>query len=323
MKCRNLKLEFSVRRWDNVELLEIATLISTLRSEYMGKISPIISKLEELREDLEKNPAFIIETRLKGNLVGWLMLYILNDTTVELNPGSILNGHPIVSPDIDFQKIGSKLIGEAINWTKENGFNKIDLTIPIEVQEYKNKEYLTLYESFGFQKKYFCMKCDLTKQKISRTMTPKGFKIKQLKNGDQKDIYKCYYDAFNAGQSRFFSQQNEEEKRNYFNSLLDLRTLNEDASLALFKGRELIGFTFVIPIFGKMNRHLNCICIHPDYGKRGLAKLLLTHTMKRVVQQGNKTMTLYTDVFNTRGLDLYQKSGFKEGGGSITYIWEY
>ncbi len=317
-----MKLEFSVKRWDNVELLEIAALISVLRSGYMGKISTIVTELEELRKDLEKNPAFIIQTRLEGNLVGWLMLYIMNNTTVELNPGSILNGHPIVLPERDFQKIGSKLIEEAINWIKENGFEKIDLTIPIEVQEYKNKEYQTLYESFGFQKTYFCMKCDLTKQKITQTMTPKGFKIRQLNNGNREDIYKCYYEAFNAGQSPFFFQQNEEERWDYFNSLLDLRTLKEDTSLALFKGSELIGFTFVIPIFGSLNRHLNCICIHPDYRKRGLAKLLLTHTMKKVVQQGNKTMTLYTDVFNTRGLDLYQKNGFKEGGGSITYIWE-
>lgn len=317
-----MKLEIHVNEWEKVQLDKIARLIFDSRLETLGEINTVVIRLKSLRMELSPNPVYIIQAVEKEKLVGWLMLHLMNGSTVELNPGSLLKGHPVISTEMNFHKISSRLIEEAINWTKKEKFKKIDLTIPIEEEEAKNRDFLDLYGTYGFKKTYFCMQCELFEQKIDQVMIPEDFEIKQLKMLNHEDIYRCYYDAFNTGQSPFFFEQSETEKRDYFDTLLTEITLNEEASLAILKGNQLVGFTLVAPIFGETNKHLNCICIHPDFRKKGLGRNLLAATMKKIVKQGNRTMTLYTDVFNTRGIDLYQKNGFKEGGGTITYLWE-
>jgi ribosomal protein S18 acetylase RimI-like enzyme len=116
-------------------------------------------------------------------------------------------------------------------------------------------------------------------------------------------------EAFSAGDASFFFQQDEAERRGYFNTLGIEEAVGEKASLALTQGGRMVGFTLVLP-YGEANCHISCMCIHPDYMGQGMGKLLLRLIKKRALEQGYETITLGTDV-NMRAFDLYRKHGFE------------
>lgn len=159
------------------------------------------------------------------------------------------------------------------------------------------------------ENKYVEMVCHLSEQNIVEAMPPQGLQVKHLSRVDEDDLYPCYYAAFQAGDAQFFFEQGEKERREYFDTLGLEAALKEAASLALVRGRRLVGFVYVLP-YGEGNCHISCMCVHPGFQRRGLGQLLLRLAMNQAAQEGYRTMSLGTST-SMGAFQLYRQHGFE------------
>ena len=159
------------------------------------------------------------------------------------------------------------------------------------------------------ENKYVEMICDLNEQPWDEIALPGDYKIGSLKEAQEDELYRCYYAAFKAGDARFFFEQNEMGRREYFDMLCLDEARNEPGSSIIRKNGKIAGFTYVLP-YGDGNRHISCMCVHPDDQRRGLGAFMLRHAIKEVAAQGSKSITLGTDT-RMAAFRLYCQYGFK------------
>ena len=122
--------------WDQVALADIARVTYAARQGEVAERGITPEGLEEMfRENFaEAAPTFSLAS-LDDELIGLLLLYRLSPTSVALNPGQILGGHPAVVPGSDGKKVASGLIQEAIAWAQNEGIEQLELTIPMVEQD--------------------------------------------------------------------------------------------------------------------------------------------------------------------------------------------
>jgi ribosomal protein S18 acetylase RimI-like enzyme len=159
------------------------------------------------------------------------------------------------------------------------------------------------------ESKYVEMVCRLSEQSVVEAAPLVGLQVRHLSQIDDGDLYPCYYAAFQAGDAQFFFEQGEKERREYFDTLGLETALKESASVALVQGRRLVGFVYVLP-YGEGNCHISCMCVHPDWQRRGLGKLLLRLAMDKAAQDGYRTMSLGTSI-SMGAFQLYRQHGFE------------
>lgn len=315
-------MEVSIHKWNETVIEDIAAVTYAAKPAEMKSRAATSKRLRNWLQEVEDSSVVVL-AHSGTALVGWLMLHKTSQTTLEINPGA-LGGHPLVSPGSNSREIGAQLIKEAISWAQTETFEIIEIWLQRTPEEsgQQYKEYETWYGSLGFgiQGTSVDMMCDLATQEAAEIVLPTGFELHKIHTATEDALYQCYYAAFSAGEAQFFLDQSDNERREYFSTLGIRGALNEEASLVLMKAQQVIGFTLAVPD-GAKNLHLSCICIHPDFGQRGLGKLLLLRTMKKAAQQGIKTMTLFTDT-DMRAFQLYKRSGWKETKRYIKYRWK-
>jgi len=305
-------MEMSIHTWDEVDFQELAAAMHPARAHHKKTIQLLVHEFLRWRYS---EPPVVICARSHNELVGWLMLHTTSPAMAEINPGPF-GGHPVVRGS---SEVRACLIKEAISYATARGFEKIDLTISMEEPSEQFKTYESQYTACGFEPFYFCMKCILSEQEYSGFEVPAGIEIKQTTQVSEDDLYHCYCDAFSAGEAEFFFDQTEDEKWEFFKELSPSEALIEECSLVFIKDQHVVGFTYLLEYGGEENSHLSLICIHPDFQGQGLGKALLFTTMKKAARK-YRAMTLYTEA-DTSALELYRACGFREGGGSITYIY--
>jgi ribosomal protein S18 acetylase RimI-like enzyme len=156
---------------------------------------------------------------------------------------------------------------------------------------------------------YVEMVCRLSEQNVAEATPPGGLQVQHLSQVHAGDLYPCYCAAFEAGDAQFFFEQSEEERREYFDTLGLEAALKESASVALVQGKRLVGFVYVLP-YGEGNCHISCMCVYPDWQRRGLGKLLLRLAMDKAAQDGYKTTSLGTST-SMVAFQLYRQHGFE------------
>jgi GNAT superfamily N-acetyltransferase len=314
-------LDISTAKWNEISIDEIATLIYSVKPAEMKSKEATIERLTNWRREADDSSVIVL-ARAQGELIGMLMLLRTSPTTVEINPGA-LSGHPLVLVGHDPKEVGAKLMEEAITWSQKEGYQFLEIWLQREREEDGQlyAEYQAWYESLAFflEGTSVDMICHLSEQAVANISMPAGFRVKQVCELSEDALYQCYYAAFNAGKAQFFFNQSENERRAYFNTLGIRGSLNDEASLALMKDQQIVGFTFTLP-YGEGNLHLSCNCIHPKFGQQGYGKLLLQLTMKKAAQLGIRTMTLLTDT-EIRAFELYRKNGWKEKKYYLKYRW--
>ena len=140
-----------------------------------------------------------------------------------------------------------------------------------------------------------------------------------MAEADREALYACYVAAFAAGDALFFFDQDEQERRSFFEYLGLDEAREEPASLILRHQEQLVGFTYVLP-YGESNRHISCMCVHPEWQGQDLGKLMLRRVMRQVAAGGQETITLGTET-GMRAYHLYRKQGFQVTGGRTVYVW--
>lgn len=156
---------------------------------------------------------------------------------------------------------------------------------------------------------YVEMVCNLSKQTQEDVTPPAGVSIRPLRAADEDQLYACYYAAFAAGDAKFFFDQEEQERKEFFGTLGRPEALDQPASATLWQDGQLIGFAYVLP-YGRNNCHISCMCVHPDFRRRGLGELLLRHIMQGATGHGYLTISLGTET-EMAAYRLYRKHGFR------------
>lgn len=315
-------MEISVRRWEEVDVHELAklacaALVTTRREELTT------ARLENWLNGLEFDfTPVVVQVYSAEELVGWLLLFIHDGKRAEINPWA-LNGHPLVSPRKNFERVASKLIKQAIGYAKRQGLSRIELSFRRAGEPAQTCEkYKMLYESLGMRlmTETAIMRCVLAEFDFENAQIP--FEVKPLTDIDENELYRCYYQTFITGQDRFFFDQTDEERRVFFNQTFSRsEPFNEETSLVVIKDQQIIGFSLVRPTHGEGNCHVWMFGIHPDYRRRGLGKSLLRLIMKSA-QHGFTTMSVACELSNLPALKLYRGQGFKEEFSKIEYSWK-
>lgn len=312
-------MQINTGTWETVDLHALAAITYAARPAQVEQGNLTVAMIEDrFRRFLSENPTQIVSVHSDAGLVGLLVLYVRNPTTLELSPGSLLGGHPVIAPDNNEQEVGGHLLEAAIAWARQVGFTKIEAITPLVAGE---PGYQALYEAHGFtlRGQYVEMICRLPEPVPEVSLPPAGFALKPLSQASPAELFQCYYEAFNTGDAQFFFDQDEQERREYFDTLGYEEALNEPASVILLQDQQLVGFAFVLP-YGAANCHISCMCVAAEWRGRGLGELILHAIMHQAVQQGCQTITLGTDI-HMRAYELYRKNGFVVTEGSVTWQW--
>lgn len=312
----------SIHEWQDVDIQEVAQLTyevlqhSPVTRRKSRTVEGVVSWLNALEfpEFFTGSPVVVL-ARERDTLIGWLMLCTTGSKTAEVVPWGIAL-RPVIAPDHDRIRIGVQLVEKGITWAKEAGVEAIVL----RADRNPGREEFTWYESLGFhvREETVFMNYSITGDEKDVHL-PEGFERTQILKVDREDLYQCYYDTFKTGQSPFFFDQNEKEKRDAFNLLFEMGCADGDTSLAIVKDSQVVGFSFVKPYGDEGNVLVDWIGIHPEYRRRGLGEGLLRYIMKTVAEQGYATLSLSCAVGNTRAFDLYHKCGWEVEGGETIF----
>lgn len=312
-----------IKEWENVNLRELAEVAynSMKHAGLALSVAQSVDNTENWFRDQEFNEGTVaVLSYTNGQLMGWIILVKQDESSIMMNPWGM---HPFVSSDFDRNDVSGSLVKHAIEWADKKGFDAIQFYAQ-HSWEKNDKIEETFNELYGLQgltarTTSVDMKRALTESELPSSECPVGYQLVKTSEFDNDTLYSCYYDAFENEGLVFFMQQKEVEKRAYFDELATM-DLNPTTSLAIEREGQLVGFAFVIP-YGDDNQHLTCICVHPDFGEKGLGMYLLEEIESATKKQGSKTMTLYTD-HGTRAFDMYIKSGWEITETYTQYLWE-
>ena len=65
--------------------------------------------------------------------------------------------------------------------------------------------------------------------------------------------------------------------------------------------------------------HVATIATHPDFRRKGIAKRLLSHTLRKLIEQGARSSFLEVRESNRAARELYRKFGYEETGRRPRY----
>lgn len=318
-----MQIKIQLKQWNEVVLHEFANLTSAAwQSAGFRDFSPaqIETWLSELK--FEISPVIVRAESSSQELIGWLLLFTHDSTTMEINPWA-LGGHPIVHPNMPSEEIAPLLLRQAIDFAKKEGFSRVDLSFAHD--RAGNEQFKVLYESYGLKltDATVVLRCALSKLESSKNAIPEHFEIKPLSAINQEELFKSWHEIFETGKVRFFLNRTESERVALFDRTFDLtEPLIEDASLVIIRGDQeeaIVGFSLVRPTHGDGNGHLWEFGIRQNYRRKGLGEALLLRIMEKLVQQGFESMSVGVDPENRPAYELYRKHGFKEEFGIIEY----
>ena len=325
-----MKIETHVHQWSEVDIDEVAQLLFTTR-----QASPFWrsdQKLDSFRQFIEQrrerfSPSFVILARTGETLVGMMGIITENPSLYDL-----WRWHPIVLPGENEDEIASALIKASIHQMKVTDIHDLEICFdfskeqitPAAVAYYQ--KYKSWYAQYGAVKldEFVYMTCQSESFiHLSKNSLEAEFEVRNLSMQNKDDLYDCFYQAFLEGKDRSFLAKNEEQRRITFDEYFEHpENLNSSGSLILLKNHQVAGYTVFNfrPRIG--DEHLSLICIHPEHQGKRLGQQLLSLSMSRIAQLGNKLFSLGVDLDNTVAYHLYRKMGFETQRKIITHIWK-
>ncbi|MFX1482943.1 MAG: GNAT family N-acetyltransferase [Promethearchaeota archaeon] len=313
-------MKVSIVEWNEQDLDAAAQLIYSVfvtgNKDWGTSNSPETVKgyLEEL-EDAKS--CFVIRAHLEDRLVGFAVLRI-EKKTIEMNP-TWLGGDPFISPDVKQEELLEDLIPEINEWAKDNDLETTIFYRGHDAQ--KTREYqrvaLEQYQELGFyvREKDVFMMFQLADYEPMDLSLPQGYELVPIRDADYEAVYSCFYETFSHGQSPFFFDQSDAERRTYFETWSSPESIESDATIAVVRGNDVVAFSFARPYGMQGNYLVEWIGVHPDHRRRGLGKYLMMHVANVAKDGGYDTMSLSCATGNTRAYALYTKLGWYDDGG--------
>ncbi|TFH06414.1 MAG: GNAT family N-acetyltransferase [Candidatus Thorarchaeota archaeon] len=272
-----------------------------------------------IRAALKVDIFHYIFARRQGKLIGIAGCYTFTESMVYLD-----GWNPLVLPGDDYKEVFKLLVSESIKHTQKTRRNRLEIFL-MELTDDIRGTYdrvRPLYESAGMRRgnEWSHMVCDLTSSTLKEPEIPAGFSLKHIVEVENDEIWPCYNTTFLSSGDRRYLDQSEAQRRENFDDFFDRKKpIEKDASLLLYFEDEIIGFMKInLYDFGGF---INGVGIHPDFRRRGFARLLMTSSLVRAAQNGMKDLILEVDIENHRAIALYEQLGFKKTKGSISHIW--
>ncbi len=94
----------------------------------------------------------------------------------------------------------------------------------------------------------------------------------------------------------------------------------ETSATAQHRGRG-IGFIIVTEIAPRQ-AHVAEVAVLPAYQHQGIGRLLLTHSLSQLAEQGFTTVSLFVTRLNRRALGMYETMGFKPVWSFPVFVWQ-
>ncbi|MGY5859381.1 MAG: GNAT family N-acetyltransferase [Candidatus Thorarchaeota archaeon] len=260
-----------------------------------------------------------IFARRQGKLIGMAGCYAFTESMVYLD-----GWNPLVLPGDDYEEVFRLLVSESIKHTQTIGRSRLEIFL-MELTDNIRSTYdrvRPLYESAGMRRgnEWSHMVCDLTSSTLKQPDIPDSFTLKPIIEVDNEEVWPCYNATFLASGDQRYLNQTEAQRRENFDDFFDrAKTIEEDASLLLYSGEQIVGF-MKINIYS-IGGFVNGVGTHPDFRRRGFARLLMTSSMVRAAKNGMKALILEVDITNLQAIALYEQLGFKQTKGSISHVW--
>ena len=264
---------------------------------------------------------FII-ARENDAIAGWAGLYAITESMVYLD-----SWHPLVLSGDSAEEVFRLIIDAAIEHTKAIGRDRLEVFLMRLTDDLRPTydRVRPFYESAGMRQggEWSQMWCDLTKIEMVEPIPPEGFHLRPLIEVSNEEVWPCYNTTFLTGQDDRYLGQTEAQRRENFEDFFDRsKPIEEDASLLLYAGDQIIGFMKInLGYFKDGSGFINGVGIHPDFRRRGLARLLMTASMVRAAKNGMKNLILEVDIVNRQAIALYEQVGFVKKRGSISHLW--
>ncbi|MFX1270856.1 MAG: GNAT family N-acetyltransferase [Promethearchaeota archaeon] len=288
-------IEFEIEGIKEIDIDEISQLILDVKRS-KGEWSDNVD-LERVKQvflrNFEDTEDSALLAREQGKLIGLIVIHFDDKKTIEMNPW-FLGGHPLVYHKIGVPKLGSSMIqrikeyAESINTVRVNvHFMKDDSPLPRMYEELG----MTLFEEVTHLRATLS---DLETIPVSSSEVD----IIPLHDVPMKNLYACWYASFQSGQDRSFFTRTEEQNRTHFEEMFDMDDYDNRASIALMNSEQVVGFALVKQTHGENNGHIWELGVHPDFKRRGYAKLMLTAVKDRLLEEGKETISLNCDTSN-------------------------
>ncbi len=271
-----------------------------------------------IRRATEASYYFIL-ARDKGRLVGWSGIYVYTESMVYLD-----SWHPVVLQEESSDELFQRLLNATIEQVRNIGRSRLEVFLMNLTEDTRDtyELYRTLYEAGGMRRgnEWSSMTCDLSESELEEPNLPEGFRLGPLTEVTNEELWPCYDASFRASEDgRYLSQTKEQQRENFERFFDRSNPIEEDASLVLYSENQIVGFM-------KINLYtsegfVNGMGIHPDYRRRGLARLLMTASLVRAKKNEMRNVILEVDVENKGAIELYKQVGFRKTHGSISHVW--
>lgn len=316
-----------MKKWSDVDLDQLTHFLSQNCLEFGDSKE---KKALEIKKKLLKYKKKHLDSRIflwfqEQDLQGGVYLYCEEGRYFFFNPGFV-GEFPIIKKSLDYSSAVKKLYSQVLKFIAVNlpeiksvqmdlspKFAKFDLTRDL---------LKILHEDVGFYKHYFRLLLPLKNLTVKPKPYAPDYKFSHVSKDIEEELYKCYYQALLSSDLDFFKDQSENERKTFFQELLDPEQMNYSASPIIRQQNKLIAFALIWDYNEELekNAHINLMCVHPDYQHQGVGTLLLNRIIRQAQQQNYTTTTLYTEN-NRIPYKFYRKNGFKESPGYTTLIW--
>ena len=313
-------MEIVQRTWDELDILEMAELTASVY-KMEGRGDYTIEQIERYLRNLnEKFPFEIAMLAVEsGRTVGWIGLERKTE-----NIGEIGRWHPYVGEFSNREGVALQLIEEVMKYATVHGMKRLEIGFS-EISDSNMKAYENRYSWFGslgwnlVEDTYFMTVDSL--QDIPDLAIPEEFQLRPLLEIDDDELYKCHHAAFTTSKAREFYDLTDEEKKQHFDKLYNRsQEINSDASYVFMHGENLASILLVVSRHDE--EHITVVAVHPDFRGRGLAKALLSLSIKELRRQGSQNLSIGVDVVNTPAINLYKKYGFQVTSRLSFHSWK-
>ncbi len=278
-------------------------------------VDQLANYILRIRERFPAEVTFL--ARRAGNLVGWISIHRSSETI-----GEVDRWHPFVNPDED-QSIGKELIERSNEYSKNHGITRLtctfsNLTGNLE-DAYQTRE--KWYEAAGWSMMNtdVYMVWDAKQEEVPEFTLDEGYTFESMVENSQDDLYRCYEDAFLAGEDQEIHDMTPEQRRERFQNHYDRELLIEQSSVVAMKRSEIAGFVMVKD--RENEHHVDLIAVRANHRRKGLAKALLGKVMEIAASRKVEVVTVGVDLGNKSAIQLYKKMRLKVDSKSITYSW--
>ncbi len=315
-------MNISINEWNESILKEMVKFSVPIWRKQNPNITE--SRFENWFKNLElDNPPIAIIAKKKNELLGWVFLVFHSSTEAEINPWA-LGGHPIISLNhLKNTELKKELILEAIKHAKNNGITRVDIHFREEEGNVEN--HYDFYNSLDLRliEENCHMRQNLSKTKIEFDGFPEGLTQSTVKQVNQAELYKCYYESFRNSDDRWMSDKTDEEMKDHFDTQIikNRFPLIEDASATLLKNNQVIAFAFVHQSHGDKNGQLWIMGVRPNFRRQGLGKALINHIKYTLIEQGFASMSLNVDISNIPACNLYLSQGYVKDWTLVNFAW--